>query len=154
RLARYSSVVRPPRRIFRDVSANAAGLKIRLTCSVRSATSWSRSVAPGRVGNPPLHDLRQVRFSGQARGGSICQHVVKLKRLAGGCQPFVASGGALIGAPVEGQSQLRKELVDLLLRGQMRQTRTGSQRRFVQVIERGQAARKEFPINDALREPD
>src|SRR5215467_4896614 len=38
-----------------------ARFEIRLTWSDRSATSWSASVAPGRVGNPPLHEPQSVR---------------------------------------------------------------------------------------------
>src|SRR5262252_11010169 len=44
--------------MFRSV--RGGGCKIRPTCFDRSAASWSASVAPGRVENPPLHEPQSV----------------------------------------------------------------------------------------------
>src|SRR5258705_5791090 len=75
-----------------------------------------------------------------------------LERLVDLVEPFGTVGGATAAALIERQFQLAQQARDLLPRRYVAHARTGAERGLVEVVERGQPARKELAVNHALGE--
>src|ERR1700759_3148714 len=83
-------------------------------------------------------------------GVSGAEDVVGFKRLVDLGEPFGTVGGAAAAAFVERQFQLMQQAGDFLARRDMPHSWPGSECRLVEIVERGQAARKEFAIDHTL----
>src|SRR5580700_10070590 len=83
---------------------------------------------------------------------SGAQDVVDLERLVDLAEPLGAAGRAATSALVERQLQLAQQAGDFLARRHMAHVRAGAERCLVEVVQRGQAAGKEFAVNDPFGE--
>src|SRR6185437_14002412 len=83
---------------------------------------------------------------------SRANDVMKFERLVELVEPFGPVGRAAAAAFVQRQLQLAQQAGDFLAGGDMSEARTGAERGLVEVVERGQAARKELAIDHPLRE--
>src|SRR5262249_38632873 len=80
-------------------------------------------------------------------------YVVNLQRLVHDRVPFCARRGASPTVLTEGKMKGIEERDHFLPGSHMRQVRARAQRLFVEIIERGEPARKEFAINHTLGKP-
>src|SRR5882757_2879650 len=80
-------------------------------------------------------------------GDSGAEDVVDLERLVDLGEPFGPAGGAAAAAFVERQLQLAQQVRDFFARRDMSHAWAGAERRFVEIVERGQAAWKKFAID-------
>ena len=107
--------------------------------------------AHARVAQARIHVARR-RWPARTKASSLRDDVVDLERLVHDRIPFGAGGGAALAVFRQRQMQRIEQRDDFLARGDMRQARPRAERRLVEVVERGQAAREEFAIDDALGE--
>ena len=77
---------------------------------------------------------------------------MEFERLVDLVEPLGTVGRAAAAAFIERQFQLAQQAGDLLARGQVAHARTGAERRLVEVVERGETARKKFTIDHAFGE--
>jgi hypothetical protein len=83
---------------------------------------------------------------------SGAENIVDFERLIDLGKPFGTIGGAAAATFVERQIQLPQQAHDLLARRHMPEARTGAEGRFVEVVEGGETAWKEFPIHHPFGE--
>src|SRR6476469_3738989 len=82
---------------------------------------------------------------------TLCaEDVVKFERLVDLAEPFGAVGCPATTALVERQLQLAQQARDLFARRDMAQARAGPKRCLVEIVERGEPARKELAIDHAF----
>jgi hypothetical protein len=80
-------------------------------------------------------------------------NVVNFERLVDLGEPFGAVGGTSTAALIKRQLQLAEQTRDLFPRGDVAEIRAGAERGFIDVVQRGKPAWKEFAINHAFGEP-
>src|SRR5262249_41616011 len=85
-------------------------------------------------------------------GLSVAEGVVHLERERQRRRPFGARCGAAAAALVDRQLERLEQRLDLLLRRDVRHAGPRAERRLIEAVEGGQAAREKLAIDDALGE--
>ena len=99
-------------------------------------------------------ETRQDAADRQYRGCAAVIHssqkVMQFERRVAAAGPFYARSGALAAAVVNRKPQALQQTPNLLACGDVRQRRLTAERLRIERVERGEAARKEFAVDDAL----